>query len=258
MTTTWLLLRGLSRSAGHWGSFPQQLAAALPDARVIALDLPGNGRLCGQRSATSVAAMAEQARQQLRAAGVAPPVHLVALSLGGMVACQWAVSWPQELCSVVLINTSLRGVSPVQQRMRLAAWPALLRLALAPCGDRQWEETIHTLTSQRPEQRQATVAAWLALRRQQPVVRLNVLRQLLAAARYRAPEQPPDVPLLLLASQADRLVDSRCSAMLARRWGVPLLLHPSAGHDLPLDDPDWLIEQLRQWQAGLAARHPLA
>jgi pimeloyl-ACP methyl ester carboxylesterase len=24
-------------------------------------------------------------------------------------------------------------------------------------------------------------------------------------------------------------------------------LHPDAGHDLPLDDPEWIIQQIRNW-----------
>jgi hypothetical protein len=26
--------------------------------------------------------------------------------------------------------------------------------------------------------------------------------------------------------------------------------HPTAGHDLPLDAPDWVIERVSAWQAG--------
>ena len=38
---------------------------------------------------------------------------------------------------------------------------------------------------------------------------------LMAAARYRAPRQAPVVPLLLLSSEHDQLVDSRCSQAIA-------------------------------------------
>ena len=49
-TKTWVLLRGLTREAGHWGGFGATLARALaagaPDGRpprIVALDLPGHG-----------------------------------------------------------------------------------------------------------------------------------------------------------------------------------------------------------------------
>ena len=58
-----------------------------------------------------------------------------------------------------------------------------------------------------PDLDEAVIAAWVTARRQHPVRGANALRQLLAAARYRAPVQPPAVPLLLLAGAGDRLVN---------------------------------------------------
>ena len=48
------------------------------------------------------------------------------------------------------------------------------------------------------------------------------------------------LPTLLLASRNDGLVDVRCSRGLAAAWKVPLVEHASAGHDIPLDDPEWV------------------
>ena len=75
----------------------------------------------------------------------------------------------------------------------------------------------------------------------------NALRQLLAAARFRAPARAPQRPVLVLTSRGDRLVHTSCSEALARAWGSPLARHPGAGHDLPLDAPDWVVAQVRQW-----------
>jgi predicted alpha/beta hydrolase family esterase len=58
------------------------------------------------------------------------------------------------------------------------------------------------------------------------------------------------VPLLLLASQRDGLVDSRCTARLAQRWHAALAKHERAGHDLPLDDGAWVAEQVGRWSEG--------
>ena len=52
---------------------------------------------------------------------------------------------------------------------------------------------------------------------------------------------------LLLASRGDRLVHWKCSAALEQRWQWTLKLHPDAGHDLIIDDPDWIIHQLMAW-----------
>ena len=242
----WVLLRGLSRSAAHWGDFPAQLAQAT-GRQVLCIDLPGNGAEAARPSPIDIAPMARHCRLRLREAGISGPVHLLALSMGAMVAVHWASTWPQELRSAVLINSSLRGLSPCHQRLRPRACARLLRLVLAPASPLRWENTLYDLTSQRPQQRAATVQHCLALRAAQPTSRRNALRQLLASARFRAPRTAPAVPLRVLAGLGDQLVDPRCSQAMASRWGAPLHLHPDAGHDLPLDDPAWLLALL---QAG--------
>jgi pimeloyl-ACP methyl ester carboxylesterase len=74
----------------------------------------------------------------------------------------------------------------------------------------------------------------------------------LAAARFSAPEKP-EVPLLILAGARDRMVWPGCSRRLARAWNADFALHPAAGHDLPLDDGDWVAKEVRHWLARGAA-----
>ena len=70
----------------------------------------------------------EQVRAQLGAAGLGGrPLHLLAMSLGAMVAIAWAQRHPGELAGMVLINTSVRPLNPFWQRLRPRAWPVLLR-----------------------------------------------------------------------------------------------------------------------------------
>ncbi|MEY4750430.1 MAG: hypothetical protein RIQ60_2644 [Pseudomonadota bacterium] len=254
----WVLLRGLSRSVAHWGDFPQRLCER-GLGEVICLDLPGNGSLHELPSPTCIATTLADVRARLANAlpqGDAPhaPVHLLALSMGGMLACEWAQRWPQDLASLVLINSSLRGVSPLHQRLRPSAWVALLPLLLMPASAQRWETTLHALTSARTATRASVVADWVELRQRQPVSRLNALRQLLSAARYTAPALAPEPPVLVLGSAGDRLVNPRCSRALARRWDATLQIHPDAGHDLPLDDPQWLLDRLADWLDSLNVR----
>ena len=252
-TPPWVLLRGLGRGAGHWGDFPARLAAAWPQSRVLAIDLPGNGRLHGLRSPPRIGAMTDHARAQLKALGADGPCRLLALSLGGMVAVDWAARHPQELSGCVLINTSLRPFSPWHRRLRPGAWPALLRAALARDPATR-ERTVLRLTSRLRAAGDPVVDAWLALHAAHPVRLGNLLRQLRAAAAFEAPQAAPAVPLLVLASTRDGLVDAACSRRLAQRWAVPFAEHPGAGHDLPLDDADWLLQQIAAWAADDARR----
>ena len=245
--TTWILLRGLTRGSGHWGSFVGQLQAVLPDSRVIALDLPGNGSLHRQRSPASVDAMVAYCRAELARRQIHGPVHILAMSLGAMVAVAWSAAHPQEVAAQVLINTSLRTFSPFYQRLRPQNYGLLLRLVLWSGSPELWERSILRITSSGAQA--DVLPQWLALRAQHPVGRANAVRQLLAAARYQAPQTPPQTPTLLLASAQDNLVSVECSRALARHWQCALQVHPTAGHDLPLDDGDWVAQQIRHCTA---------
>jgi len=242
--TVWVLLRGLTRECGHWGAFPQQLAERLSPARIVAIDLPGNGTLHHQPSPASVPDMVGPCREQLRALGVSGPYALLAMSLGAMVAVAWAEVHPDEVERCVLINTSVRPFSPFYRRLRPSSYLPLARL-LTSGDDHACESIIFGLTSRLSDA--AVVDDWVALRRLHRVSRPNALRQLLAAARFRAPDRPPPVPMLIVSSAADALVDPRCSEELARRWELPRVLHRSGGHDLPLDDGPWVASRIRDW-----------
>jgi pimeloyl-ACP methyl ester carboxylesterase len=246
--TPWILLRGLMRDRRHWGDFPALFQAQFPAARLLMPDLPGNGLRHREASPARVEAMAEHYREELHRQGIAPPYRLFAMSLGAMVAVAWSSAHPEEIESCVLANTSLRPISPFHHRLRPVAYPLLLRLALGSPHPRTAEQAVLDLTSRHHERTSVVLEDWSAWRRSHPVSRANGLRQLGAAIRFRAPATKPEVPLLLLNGAGDRLVDPRCSQALAALWQVPLRVHPSAGHDLPLDDADWVLRQISDWE----------
>ncbi len=250
--TTWILLRGLSRETGHWGDFLPRFQQAFANDHVVPLDFSGNGALHSQQSSTTVQAMVTHCRQQLTAAKLQPPYSLVALSMGAMVAVAWAHAYPQEVSQQVLINTSLRPINPFYHRLRPRNYITLLRLLLGGATALQWEQTLWRMTSTMspPD----TVDSWVRLRQQHPVKPLNALRQFWAASRFTAPIPAPRVATLLIASTCDALVSVECSRCIAHNWDWPLLEHPQAGHDLPLDDGPWVIDQIHAWQTGLNPR----
>jgi pimeloyl-ACP methyl ester carboxylesterase len=247
--TTWVLLRGLMREQRHWGVFPDTLRRALPEGNIVLTpDLPGNGSLHASASPVSVAAMVASIREQLRLQGHLPPYHLCALSLGGMVAVEWSASHPGEIAAAVLINTSMRPFSPFYLRLRWQNYPLLLSL-MCSAPARQ-EALVLRLTSALAADDGEVLAVWRHHRAQYPVTRRNALRQLLAAARYRAPVGRLASPLLVLAGARDRLVDPRCSQALAQAWQTQYMVHGLAGHDLPLDDGAWVAAAIAAWLAA--------
>lgn len=250
--STWILLRGLTRERRHWGSFPELLRHEFPHTRVIALDLPGNGEFNTVTSPLSVPEMASHCRNELARQDVRPPYRLLAMSMGGMVATDWAQQFPAEVDVCVLINTSFAAFSPLHERLRPRAWPTLLRL-LFTRNARSKEQLVFRLTSELAHAPPALLDEWVSIRVSRPVRVLNAMRQLIAAARFRAPASAP-VLTLLLASIGDGLVNARCSKEIARRWNRAIAMHPTAGHDLPLDDGEWVAREVREWLAAAVKR----
>ena len=250
--SSWIFLRGLTREARHWGDFPASFMSAIPDADIVMPDLPGNGAHNHLSSPMTVGEIVECCREDLVQRGIAPPYHLLGLSLGAMVTVEWATRYPEELLPCVLINTSMRPFSPFYRRLRPRNYLRLLALAALSGDARHIESAILRMTSARFERQPDVLNAWVSYREHCPVTALNTLRQLIAAARFRAPKSRPNVPMLILAGAKDDLVDPHCSVQLSTHWDAPLRIQKDAGHDLPLDDGSWVALQVRQWLSAHA------
>lgn len=251
--STWILLRGLTRETRHWGRLPDVLREAVGGGRLLLLDLPGNGEFAHLRAPSNVAGMVDFVRDA--ALQMVPgPYCVLAMSLGGMVATDWAQRYPGEIERLVLINTSMRPFSRMPERLRPSAWPGLLDVAAHWRDAPRAERGIHRLTCNKVDTLNADLDAWSEIRRSASVSRGNALRQLWAAARFTAAATPPSCPLLILSSRADRLVNPVCSTKLAAAWGAAHREHSWAGHDLPHDDPEWTGEQVRAWLDKAQAR----
>ena len=184
---SWFFFRGLVRESGHWAGFLERFAAAFPEREPVALDLPGNGRRFSERSPISVSAMAEAARAEFLERRKESN-HLFALSLGGMVGLEWIKRWPEDFQSAVLVNTSVRGLSPFYHRLRPANYARILGMFLNADPVRV-EHGILEITSSRPEKHVAVAEEWIRIHRERPVSVANAARQLLAAARFHPPKE---------------------------------------------------------------------
>lgn len=261
ITTQWILIRGLARESRHWGEFPhafeQALNAARPDtcARVDAIDLPGTGRYSEMKSPISMGQIAEFTREKFlelrsrqRQAGEQPArdVYLMAISLGGMVACRWLERWPDDFKGAVLINTSFKGFSPAYRRLAPASYRHLFDIVRTR-DELARERAAVRMVSNRSDLYEITADQWAQIQRTRPVSPENFARQLIAAARFSPSFHVPPVPILVLNSLKDTMVHPSCSIAIAERWKAELRRHPTAGHDLTLDDGPWVIHELVEW-----------
>jgi len=249
--TSWIFIRGMVRAAAHWGDYPQQFEQSVPGAIVSCLEIPGNGKLIDKNSPLTVGAMTDALRQMYRTRTpddiLGLPTFIVGMSLGGMIVLDYLSRYPDDLCGAVTINTSAGNVNPVYRRLNPFALLSFARIGMTR-NPRQRERKILELTAQSEPRRAAALDNWSELAVSAPVNLTNSLRQLVAAARFRLPENLPRKPLLMLNSAADRIAHPSCSRRIAERWHADLKTNPYAGHDLPIDDPEWITEAIQEWR----------
>jgi pimeloyl-ACP methyl ester carboxylesterase len=247
---TLILLRGLSREAAHWGLFLPALAAAMPDAPIVALDLPGTGSRLPDRAPSTMAETMESVRAE-RVSRVTPgaPLLLFGLSLGGMVALEWAAQHPAEVAGLVVAASSAPDVSPFWRRIRPRALAVVATNMLARDPARN-QARVARLVLNRHDLRDEAIRSWTEIEQQRPVSRATLRAQLTAAGQWRAP-QALHVPALFLVGQADRFVHPDCTRRLAARYKAPVVEHPDAGHDLTTDAAEWVASELARFRRGL-------
>jgi pimeloyl-ACP methyl ester carboxylesterase len=247
----WLLLRGLIREQRHWKGFPDVFGATVDGAKVFCLDHPGIGTEQDRPSPQSVAGIMADVRQRWLALREAHSGDwgLFSVSLGSMVGLLWAQTHPGDFRALVATGTSVSNLSPFYHRFQAANIPLIPRMFVTQDTYVRERAILQATTSGRtPIDDLARENASFAL----PLARLRHtgLSQIYAGSRLKlAPNMP--IPLLVLNALGDRLVDPRCSERLAAYFKAPLHSHPWAGHDLPLEDPEWVGNQVQQWFKGL-------
>lgn len=238
------LFRGLIREKRHWGSFLVHLKETFPEALITTIDIPGAGDYYTSPSPLSIRGMVEQMRQDyLKFKTPNEDSHLVAISLGGMISVEWLKHYPNDFDRATLINTSFGGISPLHHRLLPEAFLFLLKVPVLK--GRPKESRILELVSNHKDVFNDTLDMWEGIQKERPVSLPNTFRQLFAGACFKVGNFVPPIPVQLLASTKDRMVSINCSRAIARKWNLSLEEHPTGGHDLTVDDPKWVAEQIK-------------
>jgi pimeloyl-ACP methyl ester carboxylesterase len=226
-----VLLHGLGSSRFDWAP---QLAAFVSHYRTIAVDLRGHGESPKPPGPYRIAQLAADVALLLMRLD-ARPAHIVSLSLGGAVAQQLALDYPELVRSLVLANTSANFVS-ADWRQRLLGVKRFADVYLqgmdkvaADVADRLFplleqsplrNEAVVRIASNDPKAYRACLWA---------IARFDVtcLLELIAC------------PTLVIAGELDMTVPLASKQLLAQ--GIPnskLVVIPKSGHATPVDQPE--------------------
>ncbi len=240
-----VLLRGLAREGRHWGDFVTQLESQKFCSSVTCIDFPGFGKFNQLQSPISIEAIADFVATQLESHSSKNRV-LLAVSLGAMVGAE-LVSQREDLFNkVFLMNTSFSNLSPIHHRMQIAAFRRFFQAARAGRDVLKREEEILKMVSNSPEKINEIKKDWAEIFLTRPSKLANIVRQLVAASRYKLSSKAPQTPIVLFNSKGDKMVHPSCSIVFSKHWDLPLYTHPWSGHDLCIDDPEWVIEHIKK------------
>jgi 3-oxoadipate enol-lactonase len=227
-----LLIMGLGYPSAMWHRMRPALSASY---RTIALDNRGAGQSDVPPGPYSIALMASDAAAVLDAVGV-PSAHVFGVSMGGMIAQEFALQYPGRVQSLILGCTAAGG--PNAQR----AEPAAIELLKA----RTWMSREEAAEAAIPFIYDTATPRHLidediAQRHPWPTSPAGYLAQLQAILAWESFSRLPQItaPTLVIHGRADRLVPPGNGELIAARIpGGQLVLIERASHLFSTDQPE--------------------
>lgn len=237
-----VLIQGLGGHASFWG---EPVRAFSRQARVVIYDHAGIGRSVAAGGRTSVAEMSDDLLAVLNAVG-APRVHVVGHSMGGLIAQNFALDFPERVRSLT-IGGSFAAVSnylrlllefrrDVLQTLGAAAYCRFQTLSTTPPG--LFEEQLDRVLEKEARSLNASSDVQVVAGRINAILAFD-RRDALAALR---------MPTLVLAAEDDSFVPWQDSQRLAGHFHeAAFRLLESGGHFFPQFRSEGYIRLLRDF-----------
>jgi pimeloyl-ACP methyl ester carboxylesterase len=242
-----LLIMGLGYPSDMWYRTRSLLADRY---RTIALDNRGVGRSDLPPGPYPIALMASDAAAVLDAAGF-ESAHIYGVSMGGMIAQEFALQYPERVRSLILGCTASGGPHVVK------AEPEVIQLLMAR-GNLSPAEAVEALI---PFIYDAATAREridedLAMRRDwfpKPEAYMAQLQGILSWEAYSRLDQI-SAPTLVIHGLSDRLIPAGNGKLIADRIpGAKLVLLPHASHIYSTDQTEAAHEVIMEFLAAQAA-----
>jgi 3-oxoadipate enol-lactonase len=224
-----LMIQGYGRYSGHWTTLIPPFSK---EYRVIIFDNRGTGRTDKPETPYTMAMMAADAKGVLDAVGV-DKANILGVSMGGMIAQEFALDYPDRVINLVLGCTSCGGAKSVAPPPETTAFlfdPERMKLS----EEQRARETAPFLwTKGFIEKHPEAVDTYVAITLKFPTPPHGLTGQAQAIAGNNTYERLPQIkaPTLVIAGDADRLVPHENSKIIASRIpGAELVIIPNAGH----------------------------
>ena len=246
MPKNWIFLRGLARETRHWGKFPQLFAQKFSDTHNYVLEIPGVGKKYNQSAPLDLIRYVDLLREEWNELKQDHQGDwgILAISMGAMIAMTWAKRYPNDFKEGIFINSSAGNLSSIKDRFSVDAMKMVGDLFFKE-DYVQREAAILNLTTNKILITDELIKEYAEYSAEFPIKRKNFLSQMFAASRFKVPEKLRFSPIIINGAK-DALASPRCSDILAKHFGVPVFRDEQSGHDLPLDNPEFILEAIEK------------
>ena len=236
----YLLIRGLARHQGHWHQFPELLKTN--SNQVVCIDTKGNGEFAHIISPHNLTENTEFIREKwLALKKNHEPWTIISISMGGMIAMDWCSKYPDDFKKFFVINTSAANIVPPWKRFSLEIFFKLPKLIFS--NRKIQEEEILKITLHKKMIAEELVNSQLNFIWQN-TSKLNFFRQLISASLFRLPKIKDTRKLVFIVGLRDQLVSPSATIKIASYYKTKLITANELGHDIPLDDAEWLFKTI--------------
>jgi pimeloyl-ACP methyl ester carboxylesterase len=240
-----VFVHGLS---GSWPNWLEQLPVFAAERRVVTLDLPGFGHSPMPQQTISIAGYARLLDRLLGELGI-DAAAVVGNSMGGFIAAELAIAFPQRVERLVLVSAA--GLSTYNHRGSLTVVPAMRRLERILMASGAWTASKSDAVVRRARLRDAALGvvvrhpdrldAALAAEQVRGAGKPGFIQGLEAVIDYDIRDRLGEIacPTLIVWGERDRLISVRDADVFAEL--IPnsrKVVFGDTGHMAMLERPD--------------------
>ncbi len=242
-----LLLRGINSDSRYWLDFPNEFDE---DIKILIVDLPGTGKNLESKTPLSISEHVKFLRNQINPDHLSRGMHIIGLSLGGMIAIQWLSMFPNEIKSVTAMSSTGGKFFSSITRINPINW---FKLTFSMTVDKIFRtnffpKNLVSVVTNIPKDSSRNnwiLTKFTSLGNESRVPMFSTLRQIIAASRW-SPDFSNSPKLgnrvLLLKAQHDRFIPPKAVNRLHNMIPNSVLHEISSGHQISLSHPVEVIE----------------
>jgi 3-oxoadipate enol-lactonase len=224
-----LLINGYGQYSGQWAALIPPFSKGY---RVIIFDNRGTGRSDKPEMPYTMKMLAADARGLLDAVGV-DKANIFGVSMGGMIAQEFALNYPDKVMSLILGCTNCGGKQSVVPTKEALAFLFNPEMAKLPVEQLARETAPWLWTKGFIDKHPEAVDMYVDITVKYPTPPHGFSGQAQAIAGHDTCNRLPQikVPTLVIAGSGDRLIPPDNSKIIASRIpGAELVIIPNAGH----------------------------